>query len=301
MITVELIAKQILNSDKINIVRCKTGDVNTSYIASGNEKKIFIKIQDKKNLPAFYNGQIEREVAGLKICKENNIPCPSVLHYDYEQKFIITEYIDYPLLSQLWSNLNDSQKTNVKQSALEITKKINSIIAPKFGAIYPSESGQFDNWRDCYYHLMNVAVEDCLFYGTLTKSDSHIILAAEKENMTCLFDDKTAHFNHLDFHWSNIFMRQNGNVYEIAGIIDFGSSLFVPAYMDLYRLEGGFLYGTERFYTEVTPKPYQIDEHQLFCADLLNTIDYFVFLSFTSQANDNVKIHLIDICKNYLN
>jgi len=301
MIAVELIAKQIFDSDNFSIVRCKTGDVNTSYIVSANEKKVFIKIQDKRNFPAFYNGQIQREAVGLKTCKKNNIPCPSVLHYDYENKFIVMECIEYPLLSQLWSGLNNSQKTDIKQSALEITKKINSITSPKFGAIYSSDIEQFDNWGDCYYHLINVAVEDCLFYGTLNKNDSQIILEAVKENMTCLFNDKIAHFNHLDFHWNNIFLKQTDDVCEIAGIIDFGSSLFVPNYMDLFRLEGGFLYGTERFYTERTSKPYQTDDHQLFCADLLNTMDYFVFLSFTSQANRNIRIHIIDICKDYLN
>ena len=104
MAAIELIAKEIFDKDgdRITIHRCETGDVNTSYIASAGEKRVFIIIQDKDALPSFYVGQIEREVAGLKICRGNNIPCPSIVKFDYELKYIATEYIEYPLLSQLW-------------------------------------------------------------------------------------------------------------------------------------------------------------------------------------------------------
>ena len=176
---------------------------------------------------------------------------------------------------------------------------MNSVKSPKFGAIYSSKIGQFDYWGDCYYHLIETGIADCPFYGTIGKGDSHIVLKAAKENMACLPKDEIAYFNHMDFHWKNFFVKEKDNNYEIAGIIDFGSSLFAPAYMDLYRLEGTFLYGTERFYPQGI-RPFQIDRHELLCADLLNTLDYYVFLSFTNQANKNVRTHLIDICKNYI-
>jgi len=300
MTTIELVAKEYFNKEinEISIRRCKTGDVNTSYIASCDSKKVFIKIQDKTNLPAFYSGQIEREVAGLEICKNNGIQCPKILLYDYKRKFIVTEYIEYPLLGQLWSSINTTQKLNIKQLALGITRKMNSVMSHMFGAIFHSRGENFSNWGDCYYHLIKTAIDDCLFYKTLTKEDSYIILKVAQENTTFLYNDIAAHFCHMDFHWNNIFVRQKDDTYEVAGVIDFGSSLFTPAYMDLFRLEGGFLYGTERFY-ENGIRPYEIDKHQLFCADLLNTIDYFVFLSFTHQSTGNLKIRLIDICKKY--
>jgi hypothetical protein len=76
--------------------------------------------------------------------------------------------------------------------------------------------------------------------------------------------------------------------------------LAAPDYMDLFRLEGGFLYGTENFYNNID-KPYVLDQNQLFSADLLNTLDYFVFLSFTKQEIYDVKKRMLEICYKYIN
>ena len=83
------------NIKNISMNLCSKGDVNSSYIASYKEHKYFIKIQNKKNLPELYENQIEREIIGTSLCKKEGIPCPRVFDYNLEEKFIITEFMDY--------------------------------------------------------------------------------------------------------------------------------------------------------------------------------------------------------------
>lgn len=283
--------------DKITVSPCNTGDVNTSYIVLYDGQKAFVKVQDKPDLPAFYNGQIEREAAGLTICKEKGIPCPSILQYNVEQKYIVTEYYEYPLLSQVWNSFDSIQKADMKQQILDVLQTLNNIESHKFGAIYPSKY-QYDDWKDCFCQLMKVSMNDCLAYKSLSKEEAALILEAVNENVFRLGQER-AYLNHLDLHWNNIFVEKKGVQYEIAGIIDFGSALYVPKYMDSYRLNGGLFYGTEKFYPS-EERPYTIDEHQHFCADILNVIDYYVFLSFTGNANQSTKNRLLNICNRYL-
>jgi hypothetical protein len=191
--------------------------------------------------------------------------------------------------------LDKKQKAYIKLSALDIIKKINGIRSDKFGEIYPNSQMRFNNWRDCYVFLIDTAVRDCLNYGTLSQKEADIISKAVRKNAEKLIHGETACLNHLDFHWNNIFVKED--TLEIAGIIDFGSALYTPDYMDLFRLDGGFLYGTENFYTDST-EMLEIDENQAFCADLFNTMDYFVFLSYTGQENTQVKNRMISICRN---
>jgi fructosamine-3-kinase len=43
------------NIQKTQVSTVKMGDVNSSYIATFEEKTVFIKVQDKENLPKFYS------------------------------------------------------------------------------------------------------------------------------------------------------------------------------------------------------------------------------------------------------
>ncbi len=286
-----------LDGDRMTIASCKTGDVNSSYIVTYAGQKAFVKIQDKQNLPAFYRGQIEREVAGLRLCKERNIPCPSVLTYSYEQRYIVTEYLDFSLLSQAWGTLSGDQKAHIKRQVLSILQNLNGIAGDRFGSIYPSDC-RYGEWGACYRRLIEIAVGDCLTYQSLSKKEASAVLEAADKNSLSLREGHAC-FNHMDLHWNNIFVEKRDELYEIVGIVDFGSALYAPAYMDLFRLNGGFFYGTEKFYSS-EERPYRIDGHQSFCADVINTIDYFVFLSFIGNVDQNVKSRLLNICEDYV-
>jgi hypothetical protein len=77
------------------------------------------------------------------------------------------------------------------------------------------------------------------------------------------------------------------------------ATIWLVWYSDLFRLQGGFLYGTEKFYDGIDLS-YAINEDQKFATDLLNTLDYYVFLSFTQQNGESIKKRIVEICDKYL-
>jgi fructosamine-3-kinase len=304
MSIVEEIASQKLGWDKksICVKKTGTGDVNSSFIISNDKEKLFIKIQNRMNLPTFYEEQIAREISGLKLCQEHNIPCPKIIDYSLEHiPFIITEYMDYPLLSQEWPKMTDSQKKYMKYSALDYIDRLQQISSDTYGSICETgQIGKYQSWSRAFVELIKIAVNDCIAYKTLNHEESEIIIDAAIECAKSLTEMGDSSLNHLDFHWNNIFVCYESGLYKIRGIVDFGSALYAPKYMDQFRLDGGFLYGTEKFYTDIE-KTFLINKHQLFSADLLNTIDYFVFLSLMKTSKSKIKSRLINICKAYKN
>lgn len=292
--------------DKIDVIQCNVGDVNSSYIAKCKDKKVFIKIAGSDDLPVLYSGQIERELTGMKLCSDNGILCPSLLASDltgksFPQKYLITEFMEHPLLHEVWSTLDAAGKLSIKKESLDLIRSLSKISSPFFGDVYEGGSiGRFESWSQTFLRLIQIAVSDCEGYGTLNQNETNTILqAANACSMHLPLQDMPC-FCHLDMHWNNIFVHKKGDIYRIAGIIDFGSSLYAPQYSDFFRLQNGFLYGTESFYDDID-KPYVINIHQFFASDIYSNMDYLVFLSFTKQKSMAVKERIIDKCNDYLN
>ena len=290
---------------KIIFHRCNIGDVNTGYIAEFENKKIFMKIENSSDLPILYSGQIERELSGMKLCASKGIPCPNVLAYDLvgkstTQKYIVTEFIEYPLLSKVWSTLDSVQKESIKKQVINIVNSISQITSTQFGDIYKDGNiGRFDSWSKAFLNLIQIAVNDCKRFGTFNQGEIDIILQATNECSYRLPNTETPRFSHLDLHWNNIFVDVKDDLYEVVGIIDFGSSLYAPEYSDLFRLQDGFLYGTEQFY-DGTDISYSINNDQEFATGLFNILDYYVFLSFTKQKGEVVRKRIVEKCNDYL-
>lgn len=285
----------------IQLSKLNMGDVNTSYVAKYEGENIFIKIQNKDNLPKFYSQQIMREVCGIQICSKNKIPCSEIISFSFgETPYIITKYINDSLLSSQWEYMTDAQKLMVKKDVLIILKKFRNIHFESYGSIIENgELGNYNNWGDAFYSLIQMGINDCKKYGTLNNNEELVILEATKDCTLKLTEKLIPSLNHMDLHWNNIFVKKQNDAFTITGIIDFGSALAAPYYMDLFRLNGGFLYGTEKFYKDID-KQYKLDENQLFSADLLNTIDYFIFLSFMKHDISAVKTRMLEICSNYM-
>ena len=290
---------------KIGIHRCNIGDVNSAYIAEFENKKIFMKVENSSDLPILYSGQIERELSGMKLCASKGVPCPNVLAYDLTgtsifPKYIVTEFLDYPLLSKVWSTLDSVKKLNIKKQVLNSIDSLLQITYPQFGDIYKDGNiGCFETWSKALLGLIQIAVNDCERFGTFNQGEMNIILLAANECSYRLPNTETPCFSHMDLHWNNIFVEIKNDLYEVAGIIDFGSSLYAPKYSDLFRLQDGFLYGTEKFYDGIS-KSYSINNDQEFATDLFNVMDYYVFLSFTKQKGELVRKRIVEKCNDYL-
>lgn len=149
------------------------GDVNLTYVLELQNKKYIIKMDKNVSLPILYSGQIEREFAGLNLCQINGIVCPKVISYDLTEniagvKYIVTEFLNAPLLSKVWPSMNFHQKMDMKQQALDMIKAFTNISSTFFGDIYKNgKIGQYQSWTEAFIHLVEIGVKDCEHYGSL--------------------------------------------------------------------------------------------------------------------------------------
>lgn len=265
----------------VSMSRIGVGDINDCYLFTCEKKSYFLKIQNKTNLPHLYERQIERDVLASAICKNVGIPCPDILAYDFSDGYVITEFIEYELLKDLWSSITNDQQTYIKTQALEYVKKMSSYKCGKYGALYLNGNIiQSDDWLTVYQNYTDIAIKDCLHFGTLCATEAIKIRRRIDDNCgkLCLAKTPSPSFCHLDFHWNNVFVDKK--TMKLKHIFDFGSSMFAPDYMNYYRLDGGFLYGTEHFFNESFPCPQELSKAETECAFLCNTLDYLVFLSY---------------------
>lgn len=128
--------------------------------------------------------------------------------------------------------------------------------------------------------MVETALGDCFRYGSITENECSAVMEKVNKNCRNLNQKKQpeAVFAHLDLHWNNIFVDKRTK--QIKGIFDFGSALYTPDYMGCFRLNSGFLYGTDCFYDQEIICPVELDDHEYQCAEVLNTLDYFTFLSY---------------------
>jgi|BioPla2DNA2_1021312.scaffolds.fasta_scaffold37882_3 hypothetical protein len=237
-----IIRKAFGEKTKIKSVETtKQGDVNSSYIINLEHPvfKLFLKVEDNKNIPKFYSGQIEREVEGIKLCKRADIPCANIISFDVSckdigKKYILTEFITSNLLSEMWSGLNSDQKLKVKEEMLGIVNKMQNIKAKYFGDIYESGSiGKHSKWAESFKTLIDTALNDCLNLGSLNEEEIKLIKEATLICTLKLKTDYIASFNHMDIHWHNVFINKAKEYKEYNGV-SVGDEVF---YLDYYTIK----------------------------------------------------------------
>lgn len=142
-------------------------------------------------------------------------------------------------------------------------------------------------------NIVDIALADCMRYKVFTSEECKLI--ADRAKTNCLGLTNAQHknpvFAHLDFHWKNIFYDSQRN--QIMYVFDFGSSMSTVDYMGYYRLDDGFLYGTEKFYTNSISCPLEITDAEKENAWLYNTLDYLTFLAFNGKDKNQEDIKRI--------
>ncbi len=276
---------------KIELVKCSNGDVNTTYIASYQSKKTIVKIQNETDFPRLYENQIQREEIGTRLCSTNGIPCPRIIASSQEEGYIITEFINRPLLGDVWSTLTVEEKISAKLQALSMIQQMNQIQLPLYGALYPNGViGQFDTWEQSFLNIVDIALSDCIRYDVLSEEDGKQLMECASRNCNSLqkIQQSSPVFAHLDFHWKNIFY--DVQQHRISCVFDFGSAMSTVNYMGFYRLADGFLYGTEQFYMDNLSCPMELTAAEEENAWLYNTLDYLTFLGFNGKEKNQNEI-----------
>lgn len=295
-------AARTLFGSGIQITKCSVGNVNTSCFLEGPGIRYLIKAESRDNLPRFYSRQILRDREAARVLSDKGVPCAKPVAWGTTpcgRPYLVSERLQGVMLSQAWGTLTPKEQDSLKKETLLFLEKINSCTASWFGSLLPEDPdlGNFVDWNSCFLHLIHIAVEDCLRYGTLTLQEAALVKeAAALCAQRFTYSGKPA-FCHMDLHWYNLMVHQG----RISGFIDFGSALYAPVYSDLFRLDEVFLHGNGIFFDTVDllrRKP-SLNPHESFSAELLYSLEYFDFLSMSGRAMEK-KNALIDLCQTYI-
>ncbi|MBP7175157.1 MAG: phosphotransferase [Thermoclostridium sp.] len=283
------------------------GDVNSCYVlkTSSFQNKVFLKIE-KESIPKFYDGQVAKEAAAIKLCTENNVPVAKVITYEAAKKnfgyrFMMTEFVEGEMLSKVWGKLDGEQKKAVKSSCLSLLNRFKQIRSPYFGDICDNGSfGKHSSWKDAFIKISSVAIKDCYHMGSLSQYDADIVQEAVIKCSESIKAAPFACFNHMDLHWNNIIVSQqpDGGI-AFRSVLDFGSSVFGPEYSDEIRINKGFFYMTEDFYDETFKLSDNITFDEIFSSKLLSFLDYYVFLTLMGNYEAE-KENLIKTCMAFI-
>ncbi len=307
---IHCIIKEAIGSDVelVCIETAKQGNINSSYIVHTREPeaRLFLKIENHSRVPLFYNGQIEREVVGRNLLKEADIPCSNTLHYDFSKrdigvKYILTDYVDASLLSDVWTSLDDTEKSVLKYKILDIVEKMKAIRSGYFGDLFENGSfGKHSTWAGAFKAMIETAIFDCCNMSTFTQDEAGILKQAVNKCYPELNTKYDPCYNHMDIHWHNVLVNGRGSEIKISAVLDFGSSVFGPTFSDEYRLNKGFLIGTEKFYNEKMPPKFSLNRDEEFFNKLLASLDYYVFLSLIRNDDCSMRERIVKNCISYI-
>lgn len=288
-------ARLFFGNDAV-IEACERGNVNTSCYINHHGGRYFIKTETRADMPDFYSGQIERDIEGNRLLKENGLPCAETLFSgmnSLNQSYMISTAVQGRMVSEIWPYSTDEEKQRIRDGIVEIVNALGKIHSPCFGSICPgSKIGRYASWKEACTSLISIALSDCLNFGSLNRDEAKTIQSAADMNAELFAYKAPPSFCHMDIHWYNV-MADNG---KITGLLDFGCALYAPSYSDIFRLDGAFTRGNGRFFSH---PPLKLNRHENFSADLLNTLDYYVFLSMKNNTA-GARERLVQMCRDYL-
>lgn len=294
-------ARELFGSG-VQITRCEVGNVNTSCFIESGSGRFHLKAESRSRLPRFYSRQIDRDLEAVRVLSSFGVPCAETVAFGATpagRPFLVSRVLEGTMLSLAWNSLSPSERLALKGETLELLERVNGISSPYFGSLLEQDEvlGRFSSWRECFPHLIRVAAGDCLTYGTLTGTEADLITEAAGLCARSFTYSGKPSFCHMDLHWYNL-MVSGGH---ISGIIDFGCALYAPEYSDRFRLDGSFLHGSGPFFDspELEAGRPRLKGHEAFSADLLNKMDYYVFLSMSGRAKEG-RAPLLALCREYL-
>jgi len=289
-----------------SIETTKYGDVNSCYVITITNpmKKLFLKVENHDLIPQYYSGQIERENASIELLKKHGFPCPTVIlcditKADIGKKYILTEFVDGYLLSDIWVNLTSSEKKKAKEEIITLIRNLEEVKNPYFGDIYENGNrGKFEDWNDAYSNLTDILLKDCVNAGLFDNKELETVKSAIQKSCTKIKNNFHPCFNHMDIHSKNIIVDRAEDGIKLNAIIDFGNSMFGIPFTDEYRVCNYKFFKEDSFISEI-PKKFIISKDEQFSYELLFDLECLVFEGMM-KSNKVSNLKVLSKCRAYL-
>jgi hypothetical protein len=241
--------------------------------------KFFLKIEKGNDLPRTRWGQIKREVHGVRQMQAAGVPCPALIAYDTSgeeigQKYALVEFLEEHLIWEFKDQLTSSDWAGLRQEILEIQDKMKQSYSPVYGDTYPGGVlGQYSTWQAACRSMGRLLLEDSLAMHVFTPGQQQVATNALEKVVSCLISRVPASFLHLDLGPHNVLAARGTDGVRIKAVIDFGSSLYGPYYVeDNFRKFAGW--GLDE--VDVC-REYGVRECELRAVELLWSFEFALF------------------------
>lgn len=267
--------KNILTDDKIrelakinfgsrcevrNITELKGGMFNAIYRLDRvhENDRVVLKVGAAPGTPllTYERDLMPAEVACLHMIEAQAlVPVPKVLAFDFSKKHISSNYffmtaMEGVPLSSVSKKMSQDNLSKIKRELGGYLAQIHQIKGTYYGYFTEDPRCQYTTWKEAFTQMFGRILKDChvrhvrLPYSRIEQAIAKNAKYLEGRKRPALID--------YDCHEGNIFVKKNGDTYEIEGILDLERAFWgdpiadFPAafiFVDDIRREKDFLAG----------------------------------------------------------
>lgn len=235
----QIMASVFPEENVVNHYPLSGGLFNTTYRVITDRNDVILRMGPvhRELLLPYEHELMAAEVLTNKLCLENRIPAPVILHLDtsktiVDRDFMVVERIDSIPLSD--PSIPPEQSKSLLCECGKLARKIHAITGEKFGRLSHIVAGKGHNsWYAAIIGELNdlftKADAYCIFEASLP-AQALAFVASRK----ALLDTVTVpHLAHSDLWAGNILVREKNREYQVCAIIDGDRALFGDADFDL--------------------------------------------------------------------
>ncbi len=238
---IKKIFKKEFNSNVLFINKIKKGYSHNMYEVKSDKKPYTAIIRFPINLDR--NISLGKEVYVINLLNKNKIPVPNIYAYHNPKEerdgYLILEKIKGTLLSDIWNNLDESNKVDITIKIGKLLSKMHKIKFKGFGFIREDGTTDTGTWMYRFKHdskkvlpkfspylIRNtrdlfIDVSKLMSYKILKPSFFSKLSYYVAKNLNKLDYHGKPTFVHNDFNLEHIFVVKKKDKYEINKIIDF--------------------------------------------------------------------------------
>lgn len=242
-------------------------------------ERLFWKVEKEGIFPRTRRGQVEREVAGIRLAAQAGVDCPRILGYDAVGqiagcRYLLEEFVEGDLLGEAMRSLGEAEQDALLAEFQARAGRLSRIQGEQFGEVDPGGPlGQHAAWPGMMAAFSTMLLEDAATLGCYTPQEMALVRRAHAAALAHFRYSGPPAFSHLDLHVFNAFAVRRGETVEVGKLFDFGFCLYLAPYVARYN-ERAFGGEEARIARE-----YGVEESELHAFHLVFALEFVNFIA----------------------
>ncbi len=218
----------------IDIQGLHDGMYNASYkvkFFQGSEyskKQVVLKVSPPRDVDVMSHEKdiMKTEYTVNKIlAKDSSVPVPSILYYDFDNRaigssIIIFEFLEGNPLHNIKKKIPPQQLASLRYNTGVYMNKIHQHRGDFFGYIARSSNIKGDTWFEAFSRMFRAILEDAEKKSLKLPIGKKKLESLLQKNERIFYEVREPVLNHFDMWDGNIFVKQEGDTFQIEAIID---------------------------------------------------------------------------------